>query len=205
MTARRHDEFGAESARPRPQPRAARAPGCFLGVHDEPAQAVPCEQLVELRFDRGDVGKMSAWSYSIVEVAVRGRCGRTSSACRRTRCRIHRLRSRRTRCRKAGRIRQVHRNAADQEARPQPGVLGIHASIDAVVILPCVPATAITRRPDSTCSYSHCGPDTWGARHRESLPSTDCRAMTLPMTNASAPLATPSVAPDRTLAEVDSQ
>jgi len=41
-------------------------------------------------------------------------------------------------------------------ARPQRS--RIQASIDVVVVLPWVPATASTCRPCSTCSASHCGP-----------------------------------------------
>ena len=31
-----------------------------------------------------------------------------------------------------------------------------------VVVLPCVPVTAITWRSRSTCSASHCGPEVYG-------------------------------------------
>ncbi len=41
-----------------------------------------------------------------------------------------------------------------------PASSSIHASSEVVVVLPCVPATASTQRPASTCSASHCGPET---------------------------------------------
>ena len=40
----------------------------------------------------------------------------------------------------------------------RPTASSTHASIDVVVVLPCVPATASTWRPCSTCAASHCGP-----------------------------------------------
>ncbi len=42
----------------------------------------------------------------------------------------------------------------------RPALARIQASIDDVVVLPCVPATASTHLPGSTCSASHCGPET---------------------------------------------
>ena len=47
-------------------------------------------------------------------------------------------------------------------ARPQAS--SIHASIAVVVVLPCVPATANTRRVASTFSPIHCGPEMYGRR-----------------------------------------
>ena len=40
----------------------------------------------------------------------------------------------------------------------KPALSKIQASMVLVVVLPCVPATASTWRPCSTCSASHCGP-----------------------------------------------
>jgi hypothetical protein len=40
----------------------------------------------------------------------------------------------------------------------RPAHSKIQASMAVVVVLPCVPATARTWRPQSTCSASHCGP-----------------------------------------------
>ena len=39
-----------------------------------------------------------------------------------------------------------------------PAFSSAHASIEVVLVLPWVPATASTWRPCSTCSASHCGP-----------------------------------------------
>ena len=41
----------------------------------------------------------------------------------------------------------------------RPACSSIHASMLAVVVLPWVPATAITQRPGSTCSPIHCAPE----------------------------------------------
>ena len=41
-----------------------------------------------------------------------------------------------------------------------PACSRIHASMEAAVVLPCVPATATTHFPARTFSLSHCGPET---------------------------------------------
>ena len=68
----------------------------------------------------------------------------------------------------------------------RPHACRIQASNDAVVVFPWVPATASTQRPDSTCSASHWGPDTYGRRASKmasirGLP----RETTFPMTQIS--------------------
>ena len=40
-----------------------------------------------------------------------------------------------------------------------PAYSKIHANIEVVVVLPCVPATASTHLPCNTFSASHCGPE----------------------------------------------
>jgi hypothetical protein len=47
----------------------------------------------------------------------------------------------------ARRHAEVQRHAADQEAGFRPASSRIQASIEVVVVLPCVPATASTQRP----------------------------------------------------------
>jgi hypothetical protein len=86
---------------------------------------------------------------------------RTSIACRRTPCRTRRPRSRS----KALRPRRAENGKSCgkppiRNPGSRPAQCRIQASIDVVVVLPWVPATASTQRPRSTCSASHCGPDT---------------------------------------------
>jgi len=68
----------------------------------------------------------------------------------------------------ARRYAEVGRHAADQEARRQPGVLEIHASIAETVVLPCVPARPAPSAAQHVLAH-HCGPETKGHRHRGSL------------------------------------
>ncbi len=82
---------------------------------------------------------------------------------------------------------EVRRHAADQEAGTSgPAASSIHARIDDVVVLPCVPATASTQRSRSTCVASHSGPETYGMRLSSSASMTGCpRIITLPTTTTS--------------------
>ena len=87
--------------------------------------------------------------------------GRTSSACRRRRCRTRRLRSRRS-SNRSSRAEMPKFSGTPPIRKPglRPASSSIQASIELVVVLPCVPATASTHLPCSTCSPSHCGPET---------------------------------------------
>ena len=67
-----------------------------------------------------------------------------------------------------------------------PAASRIAASIAVVVVLPWVPATAMTCRSDSTCSDSHAGPEVYRSpssrmRSTQGLP----RVIALPITTTS--------------------
>ena len=184
-----------------PRPAAAREHARerrLLAVDDQPARrAARCARGdgtgSRSRPGREDVGVV------VLEVVEDPPCaadsGRTSSACRRTRCRTRRPRSRRTRCRRAAPTR---RSCA---ARRRSGIRGrgpvrsrIHASIDAVVVLPWVPATASTHLSASTFSY-----EPLRARRSYGAPGSRIastsglpRVTTLPITKRSASFATSS-------------
>ena len=62
-----------------------------------------------------------------------------------------------------------------------------------IVVLPWVPATAITQRSDNTFSASHCGPDaSFAPRSSNASINGLPRVITLPITKTSASFATPS-------------
>ena len=151
----------------------------LLPVHDEPPRGRHrAHEVVELRLDRREVREdVGVVVFEIVEY-------------RRARPVVDELRAL-VEERRVGIVGLDHEERAvgqprrDAEARAarrrsririNPACSRIHASIDAVVVLPCVPATASVHFPASTFSQSHCGPDVWAGRRRGSLRSADCRA-----------------------------
>ncbi len=173
--------------RPAAAPEDARERGVRAVRHDQARARQRAHEVMKLRLDRRQVGK----DVDVVELEV----GQDRGA----RAVVHELRAlveergvvlvgldhEEVR---AGprRALEIARDAADQEPGRRPACSRIQASIAVVVVLPCVPATASTCRPASTCSASHCGPEVNGApRSRISSMSGLPRVTTLPTTHRS--------------------
>ena len=132
-------------------------------VDDQPAGVRDrAHQMMELRLDRGEIGKDVG---VVVLEVVQDRGARTvvdefrALVAERGVVFVgldHEERA----VREARRDAEVECDAADQESRlrVRPGRVSRRAS-RVVVVLPCVPATASTHLSSSTFSASHCGPE----------------------------------------------
>ena len=172
---------------PRASTRASASSAPFATM--SAARRQGAHEVMELRLDRGEIGK----DVGVIELEVvedrgaRAGSAGTSSACRRTRCRTRRPRSRR----KASRPCRADTpkfcgTPPIEESRAEPRGLEDPREHRVVVVLPWVPATASThapaaRSPGAIAARRH----TEARRSRISSMSGLPRVTTLPITNTS--------------------
>ena len=174
---------GAEALHRRPAPRAStRSSAASLAIHHEqPLGGHDAHQVVELRLDGGEVRERCrrGRTRGCASTAVRGRY--QTNLERLSKKAVSYSSASITKKRRLGerapRRRSCARTPPMRKPGSSPAASRIHASIEEVVLLPCVPATASTHLSGSTCSASHCGPgDVGQARGRGSPRSRACRA-----------------------------